>query len=115
MTVWDKGLRNSNKELILKHFPNFTKAELDSLEKNDALKTLVNNINDTKKETKKQIIIQPVIMNLNTDDWKELSIISSDLESSDGQARQNNVTVQDNTVTQADKEWMDSLVKDTVM
>jgi hypothetical protein len=88
--VGDKGKRNEDKELVLKHFPEFAKNDLDVLDKNNALSVIVKNINE---QTKSSITYQPikpaskpgkpVQVNLKPRDMAELAFIACDFESSD--------------------------------
>lgn len=113
--IWEKGVKTSerkplskDKSLIKKHFQ-CSDEELNSLD-NETVESLVVSI---KKETKKEIVIQPVVMNFSSNDWQELALISSDIESSDGQFRQNDTV--ESIISQVDKEWMNELIKDVVM
>ena len=77
--VWDKGKRNEDKELVLRHFPEFTKKELDILDKisGGTLSSIIQSVKPVAKP------IKPVTKPMNPFDLNEIALIASDFESSD--------------------------------
>lgn len=81
--VWDKGKRNKDKELVLKYFPEFTKKDLDLLDKMGFISMRTQRIRQLQTIKPATKPIKPVTIKINPSDLNELALIASDFESSD--------------------------------